>query len=561
MRFDFANWPNALASQLLKRFMLAATISVVAFSQVGLSQTLEKAQMSGNHPAATGEFFSKPVLTIGEGTAASSFNQNLYGYEPVGIPDGMGAYLKNFFTVRVLLNHELGSSAGYPYSIGAGPTVTGARISQIDINRFSRKITSVGPAYTSVYDRSGALVTTAEQINEAGSTTRGFERFCSANLFEKGSYNLPRSIYITGEETSKESGHAHGGSFWMLDIATNQLWGAPELGRGTWEGATFVDPPARSKNMVAALLADDFGGAPLYLYIGMKRNTGSALDRCGLSKGQLYVWVADDGAKEPADFNGTGTKKKGTFVPINARDVSKAGTAGYDALGYKDDTTLRSEAQAMGAFKFSRPEDLQTNPKNGKQVAFASTGNEAVTGDLWSMTYKIDMKLEKDSYKAEITILNDGNEDPDHTIRSADNLCWARDGFVYVQEDRSVAGFGASSGIEASIWKLDPATYDVERIAVIDRTAVPTNQVDASPSDVGNWESSGVIDVSHLFPRFPRFYDWPEETLLIANVQAHSVRSGGRIDAPNAGGRNANLVEGGQVYFLSNSLFWKLLSE
>ena len=459
---------------------------------------------------------------------------------------GWAQYLKDEDTVRVLANHETGASNGYAYPIGAsGPIVTGARISYFDIDRVTRQVVGSGLAVESVYDRAGALVTSAQQINESASTTKGFDRFCSANLFLAGEYGLADTIFMTNEETSAAFGHPQGGSYWALDVATGALWACPDLGRATWESATFVKAPRG--NQVACLLADDYGPSPMYLYVGTKNKNGNFLQRNGLSGGQLYVWVADDGSVEPIDFNGTGTTKSGRFVPLNARDITKAGQPGHDALGYKNDVTLRNEALALGAFRFSRPEDVDTNPNNFRQVVFASTGSGDVAGDLWGMTYRIDTKFAGRNLRADFTIICDGNETPDFSVRSPDNLAWGDDGMIYIQEDRAVTGFGLLSGVEASMWEVNPFTYEKARIAIMDRSAVPANQTDLSPMDVGNWETSGVIDVTDLF------YVEEDQTLLLFNIQAHSIRAGGLIDGPLPGGRNANLAEGGQLLFLESN--------
>jgi len=66
----------------------------------------------------------------------------------------------------------------------------------------------------------------------------------------------------------------------------------------------------------------------------------------------MYVRKANTaGVNSPAEF-ASGTKA-GTWVAINVRDITKAGTTGYDALGYKNDSTLRTEADSLGAFSFS----------------------------------------------------------------------------------------------------------------------------------------------------------------------------------------------------------------
>ena len=77
------------------------------------------------------------------------------------------------------------------------------------------------------------------------------------------------------------------------------------------------------------------------------------------------------------------------------------------------------------------------------------------------------------------------------------------------------------------------------RIAEMDRSAVaPMGSTDPSPGDVGNWESSGILDVGGWLQ------SGDGETLLIGAVQAHSIRDGNI--------KEAGLVEGGQLFLLSN---------
>ena len=65
---------------------------------------------------------------------------------------------------------------------------------------------------------------------------------------------------------------------------------------------------------------------------------------------------------------------------------------------------------------------------------------------------------------------------------------------------------------------------------------MPAGQVDSSPSDLGNWESSGIIDVTDEF-------NAEGERVLFFNTQAHSVGEG-TIETEN-------LVQGGQYLFIS----------
>ncbi|NJM55360.1 MAG: hypothetical protein HC841_05110 [Verrucomicrobiae bacterium] len=126
---------------------------------------------------------------------------------------------------------------------------------------------------------------------------------------------------------------------------------------------------------------------------------------------------------------------------------------------------------------------------------------------------------------------------PEEGLRSPDNLDWADDGFIYVQEDQAnqVGSFGAA-GFETSIWRLDSTNGTAVRVAQTDRsTVLPLGSTDGNISDVGNWESSGIIDVSSLFGE-------AAGTLFLFDVQAHSVNNG--LISTN------QLYEGGQLCFL-----------
>jgi hypothetical protein len=292
------------------------------------------------------------------------------------------------------------------------------------------------------------------------------------------------------------------------------------------------------------------------------------------------MWVANDGELSPADWSGTGSKRSGRFVAVENYDADQAGSAnsqyelGFDDLGFATQAELDSQKAVIGAFNFSRPEDLHTNPEPGKgnQVVFASTGRVTTINqgaDYWGTTYLVDVKinlgrLENHNITADISILYDGDDaglqfsHPDFGIRSPDNLVWADDGMIYIQEDRSTAirvpkdpagcdaagdpelcrdkAFGGASGEEASLWKLDPNSSAATRVGQVNRAGVPAGQTDGDPLDLGDWETSGIIDVTDEFGA-------QNERLMFINSQAHSL-GGGVIDTDN-------LVQGGQFLFMS----------
>ncbi len=509
--------------------ILAIVLSTIPYSAQAQYQTPEPAQVTGSSPATNRGWSVQPLFTIGE---------TLNGFTPVGILDGIGAIRRDKNTVRFYVNNELGQTSGYAYTLANGTSLTGARVTYFDVDAFSRKVVGTGLGYHTIIDRAGNPVTSGNQIWPLNSITAGIRRLCSSSLFTSGSYNLVDDILFTGEENDN-------GQEFALDVHSGILYVLPWLGRAAWENITLVE--SGNKNMIAALIGDDRAGAPMTLYLGRKNaiGDGSFLDRNGLAFGKLYVWVAENSDQSPEDFNGTGSYRTGKFVAIDHYDAAKAGTDGYDAEGFVTQAKQDELAAAVGAFKFSRPEDLATNPANGSEVVFASTGRGSdFPSDDWGTTYLLDVDVR--NLKAAIHIAYDGDDagngqfaDPDLGLRSPDNLDWADNGLVYIQEDRSTSNavFGGVSGLEAAIWEMNPKTGKLRRIAEVDRSALPSGQTDSSPSDIGNWETSGILDVTNLFATSRG------ERLLVADVQAHSL-TGGTITS-------ANLSQGGQLILLS----------
>lgn len=509
-----------------------------------------------------------PLFTIGEQLPSTDPRYKASGsYQPVGRLDGIGALQLSGRRVRVYINHELAASEGYPYLLRNGMHLTGSRISFVDIDRYLQKIVDSGIAYHTVVDRRFREVIEPVQINEASFSSPpridGFDWFCSSQLVEKGMFGFADTIYFTNEEASDPDSHPYGGSLWALNVTEKILHAVPAAGRNSWENTAAVeirDP------YVALLIAGDATpqtldtgeviASPLWLYIGRKNASAREiraalpstvdppaddfLNRNGLLVGQLFYFVPDTGVTTVAGFHGMGQVMSGTWREIEVLDESMAGMPGFDALGYKNGITLRREAKTGGAFQFSRPEDVSTAPAVGTRAVFASTGQGFVfKSDDWGAIYQVDLDLER--LRARIEVLYDGDDPGRHDfgIRSPDNLDWADDGFIYVQEDAAtqVAVFGENSGEEASIWRLNPRDNQAVRIARMDRSVVvPIGTRDLNRETIGAWESSGVLDVTGLFPTRTG------ARLLIADVQAHGVEDG-PITADK-------LVESGQLLLL-----------
>ncbi|MGB7566091.1 MAG: choice-of-anchor I family protein [Prochlorococcaceae cyanobacterium] len=485
-------------------------------------------------------------------------------YVPPGILDGLGAFDNGDGTYTVLANHELGSTAGYGYALkdfAPGEELQGARISRFIVdkdiddnasNGYQSNVLAAGLAYERIFDARGQLVTAADQLGG------GLSRFCSSTYLQARSFGQGRGfrddIYLTGEETSE-------GLMYALDVKTAELHAVPALGRAGWENATLID--TGSPQTVAVLLADD-NTAGLLLWVGTKGGNGFlAQNGLAAGSGSLYTWkpaaggigsaAGTAGIPDSADLAATaiGSSQAGSWVKVgNGSEVSS----------WSEDQ-LKAKVIEVGGLQLSRIEDIHTNPLNGRQAVVATTGNgDFGAADLYGNLLTLDFSgafdrkgLLATGNTTSLRVIYDGDRltgvAPQAGLRSPDNLVWSADGFVYVQEDRAVpggTGVGQFGSNEAAIWKLnplDPITNPqgvaAQRWAVIDPSSAPAayGQTNLSPSsnpaNVGNWESSGIIDVSSLYGAAAGSY-------FLADVQAHSLRDG------NLGGASY-LTEGGQL--------------
>lgn len=543
-----------------------------------------------------GGFDCKVLHTVGEAVPSyTSFNinGNESSYVPPGVLDGMGAYEVNPWTVRVFVNHELLNFDGYSYNVsdGMGGTfpLTGARVSFFDIDKKTCKIKAGGLAYHTIYDATGAV---ASDDSFLANDFSGFSRFCSASLFEPlewGDRGLVDRIFFTGEE---DGGFFNGvgGAEWALDPATGEFWQLPDLGRGAWENVTVLD--TGSTETVAILLADDTSpfdfnpgamdgdeAAPLFLYVGAK-DTAPMADfpaRNGLRGGKLFVWVSDTGEVLPSEFLAAGSFLAGKFVELDTTGgtPSEDGNTGFDEFGNPTQGTLWIRARALGAFGFSRPEDVATNPRNGAEAVLASTGVDTYDiipatldgADTFGTVYKVGVNFNgvdatalpgTTEFPCVVSIIYDGDADPARALRSPDNLDWADDGMIYVQEDKAeddtagtaepLFGPGAINECEAQMVRLDPNTGSVTPIFQVDRSVVldPSSigdAVDNDAADAGEWETSGIVDVSTLFDGLPG-------SVFLFDVQAHGIDDQDNF-YPDSRITDGDLKEGGQLIVLT----------
>lgn len=528
----------------------------------------------------------QPIFTIGEtlvGTTGALNPSTAGDYTPTGIPDGIGAMTLDEETVRIFMNSELNDDEGGSYLVNVGTEneleLEGARVQYFDIDIATKTIVDGGLAYNNVFGIDGEMISSIDdipinQIESEEDPSLGFEDICSGGIVEAGTFNLEDTIYFFGEEEPEGINYA-------LDAESGDLHALPFLGRGSFENIAAIETGTEDK--VAFLLGDDqFPLNTLYLYVGEKDTSEDAgfLERNGLDGGDLMVWVPNVNLDEdPAndldstEFGAAGDIADGTFVKQTSFDPEMAGEPGFDDFGFALSGTLRTEALDMGATFFSRIEDVSTNPDDGSEAVFGVTGStfdgalEVVENDDGSTTVEgasndgtpfdlvgslttADVDFTGESPTATLSAIYDGDTDPDLGLRNPDNLDWADDGFVYVNEDEA-SPFDFEdpevldvNSTEASIIKVDPNNFDengnalTEQVVEVNRDIVqPFGAFDTEAGDAGEWETSGTLDVSDLFGEAPG-------SLIVANVQADI--EGGAID-------ELDLVNGGQLFFFGDT--------
>jgi hypothetical protein len=422
---------------------LAGLLALVTGAQA--ESGVKTAKPAYLEPAAPGVLVD-PILSTGD----------IVGdYQMSGIPDGLGAYADaagtdgksddngDGSTFTLLMNHELGRS--FP---GQPPGVD-ARISRLAIDRKTHSVVD------------------AEYLFKGQEL---FERFCSATLaFING-----RPLYFTGEEAIAAG---HDGSSIALDPETGMWRETPQFGKLQHENVV----PLHLSKWVFLTSEDDFRpGFASYVYAYIAGNANKALRG---RDGGLYVWKADNPAKV-----GNASVVKGESVPGHFVPISQAENA--------TSTTLKAAADARGAFKFDRLEDIATQPDVRGRTYISDTGKLPAT--LRGRIYQFDVDR-RDPTKATLKMILNGDAPNNDDLINPDNLD-ASSKVLVIQEDRESAFRGDPNRV--LVYDFGSKTLKaVARVHSPDLVAGPFNQ-----------ESSGVIDASRLLGA-----NW-----WLLDVQAHN---------------------------------------
>ena len=311
---------------------------------------------------------TKSVLTTGD---------SVDGYRMAGIPDGLGAFDNGDGTFTVLMNHELGSTAGIVRAHGA----RGSFVSRWTIQTGSLRVLNGQDQIQMLYVWNGStwVVATGD-----GGTTR-LNRLCSADLPPVSAfYNAASGNGYNGRLfTNGEEGGTSGRSFGHVVATGDSYELTPWLGNLSYENVV-AHPNTGDATVVVGLDDGDASvGQQVYVYRGTKQGTGNPVEKAGLRGGQLYglnVLGVPQSEYQKTDW-AVGDEFDFQLVDVSAH----AGNAGQ----------LEADSQAGGVTNFQRPEDGAWDPQNPSDFYFVTTSSfgplpaENRTGEtrLWRLRF------------------------------------------------------------------------------------------------------------------------------------------------------------------------------
>lgn len=466
---------------------------IVCIASVLAACGMASAQFTG--PSSSQSPYVLPTLGGGLVTTTSilTVGDTVGGYKMVGIPDGMGAFSNGDGTMTVLLNHELGGTAGVVRAHGQ----TGAFVSRWNINTSDLAVNAGRDHNTSSADAYEYSASTGAWSN-AVSPAQRWNRFCSGDLAPVSAYSYnglgtTNRIFMNGEEAGAEGrAYAH----IVTGSAMNQTWQLPHLGKFSWENSV-ASPFAQQKTIVMG--TDDSTPGQVYMYVGNKTSTGNDIERAGLTNGNLYG-VRVSGL--PTEVRAAGAS--GTFDLHNFGDVSNTTGA-----------TLNTASNSNSVTNFLRPEDGAWDTRAGHENDFYFVTTDrynAGANDGHSRLYRMRFSdITNPTAGGEITMLLDGFTSGPQMM---DNMCIDSHGRILIQED---IGGQAALG---KIWLYDIDSAGLVQVAQHDPARFSAPVAPFSQDE----EASGIFDAKDLLG----------DGWFIMNSQAHY-------------GIGGELVEGGQM--------------
>ncbi len=439
------------------------------------------------------------LLTVGDQVGFKS--DGVTPWKMVGIPDGLGAFDNGDGTFTVLMNHELRGDAGVVREHGA----KGAFVSKLIIDKTTLQVLEGSDLIKDVYLYNSATNSFYDPLVGGGPlTSPAIGRLCSADLPELSAFYNAASgkgtmerIFMNGEEVGTEGrAFAHIVTGAEAGDSYELAW----LGKFSWENSV-ANPYTGDKTVVAGL--DDVTDGQVYFYFGDKTNTGLAIEKAGLTNGELFGLKIHEMATESSAPNPLGLDNRSVFSLVNLGDVS--GQTG---------ASLETESNSLGVTRLLRPEDGAWDTVSDDRFYFVTTASFTGPSRLWA----VDFEDPSDPTKGgTVSLLLDGTEGQ----KMMDNITVNKEGKVIIQEDPG------NQDHLAKIWEYDPLTDQLKLLAQHDPDRFDPTNVGGEPFLTRDEESSGIIDVTDILGS-------AGQKAYLLDVQAHYSIPG-------------ELVEGGQL--------------
>ena len=421
------------------------------------------------------------------------------GYKMVGVPDGLGAFDNGNGTFTLLVNHELNNTMGITRLHGS----KGAFISKWIIKKSDLSVISGEDLIKKINLWNPMSACYVEYCSTKPSQLAAFNRFCSADLppisafYDSASgLGTKERIFLNGEEAGSEGrAFAH----IVTGVHAGTSYELPWMGKFSFENVV-ANLASGSKTVVAAM--DDATPGQVYFYVGVKKNTGSEIEKAGLCKGKLYSIAVPGLIKETSE------------------SIPAAGTAFImKELGVVPNLTgadLQTNSDSAGITQFLRPEDGAWDPSNPTDFYFNTTNSYGNPSRLWKLHFA---NLNDITLGGTITAVLDGTEGQ----QMLDNMAIDNNGHILLQED---VGNNAHLG---KIWQYNIATDELKTVAVHDSSRFVAGAANFLTQDE---ESSGIIDVQHILG----------QGMFLLTCQAHYAA-------------DAEVVEGGQLLAFYNPAY------
>ena len=488
---------------------------LVAAALVAMASAAQAAQ----GPSSSQDAYVQGVAPGVQFTSVLTTGDSVGGYRMAGIPDGLGAYDNGNGTFTVLMNHELGTTVGVARDHGA----KGGFVSEWVINKNTLQVVSGGDLIKNVYYDTGAQVTGASNLS--------FNRLCSADLAKPSAFFNASSgmgstarIFMNGEESGNRgwalanvaSGADKGNSYVLTKFQRAD-------GTGGWENLVAN---ATTGNLTVVAGTNDGGTGTMQnrvnVYVGNKTNTGSEVDKAGLTNGSMGF------------INVTGVASE-----INNATTRTTGIANGAAF----------TVDANSGTAFSRPEDAAWS--NDGQTLYFVTTDQLDKTNLAGQTQQGGTRLWAAHFNANFTggtieALVDSTTFAGGLNNSKpnmfDNITVNADGTITLQEDPG------NNETNAKIWQYNPANGEMKMLAKFkpDLFGDVVNGVYTAGSHTKDEETSGVIDITDILNR----NDGQKYSLLV--VQDHQTAANLKtLGFMDAGADATAMVEGGQLLVMS----------